>query len=348
MNINVTLLDETNTYLDNYACYRDEIEHFLAHGGTFLERQQQAINIIRSIMTTHGKEELLRHVAELARVEHGIRELEPWVRDHVVHALLSFVLGIYINEKFLRPVIGNPVDDFQWKLAGMFHDVGYPAQVAKDILKPFTAKINEIKKILGVRVPDVYFQVVPVGLENLTNDINSFDLIQERLHEWNLRINAREEFGRMIDSGDICHGMISSLAVLYVIDLMYQKNNPKRKYSDIYAVSSNINWNQIYFDRDIISACSAIYIHNLPSRCFCDAKIDRSTAPVAFLLKLSDCLQEWERPSLNNPTGFSAIQFDIKIDDDQLIFRADIPDDKKKKIKDEISSSLVAPDVQIC
>ena len=152
----------------------------------------------------------------------------------------------------------------------------------------------------------------------------------------------------MIASGDICHGMISSLAILYVIDLMYQKYNPKRKYSDIYGVRSNINWNQTYFERDVISACSAIYIHNLPNRCFADAKIDCSKAPVAFLLKLSDCLQEWERPSLTNPKGFSAAQFDIKIDNDQLIFHADISDDKKKKIKDEISSSLVAQDVQIC
>ena len=348
MNINTTLLKENNTYLYNYDCDRYEIEHFLTHRGTFLERQREAIHIIESIMTTHGKKELLRHITELARVEHGIRELEPWVRDHVVHALLSFILGIYLNEKFLRPLTGILANDFQWKLAGLFHDVGYPVQVAKDILRPFTAKMNEIKRILGVHSPDVYFKVVPVGFENLTNDLNSFDLIQESLNEWELRINAREEYNQMVDSGDICHGMISSLAILYIIDLMYQKYNPKRKYSDIYAVMSNINWNQTYFERDVVSACSAIYIHNLPNRCFADAKIDRSKAPVAFLLKLSDSLQEWERPSLINPKGFSATYFDIKIDNDQLIFHADISDDKKRKIKDEISSSLIAPDVQIC
>jgi len=348
MNINATLLRENNSYLYNYDCDRYEIKHFLTHRGTFLERQREAIHIIESIMTTHGKKELLRHIVELARVEHGIRELEPWVRDHVVHALLSFILGIYLNEKFLRPLIGILVNDFQWKLAGLFHDVGYPVQVAKDILRPFTAKINEIKKILDVHSPDVYFKVVPVGIENLTNYLNSFDLIQERLNEWELRINAREEYNQMVDSGDICHGMVSSLVILYVIDLMYQKYNPKRKYSDISAVMSNINWNQTYFERDVVSACSAIYIHNLPNRCFADAKIDRSKAPVAFLLKLSDYLQEWERPSLINPKGFSATYFDIKIDNDQLIFHADISDDKKRKIKDEISSSLVTPDVQIC
>lgn len=348
MDINSTLLKQTNTYLYDYGCNQKEIEHFLTHFRNFPERQQKAIDIIEGIMTIHGKKELLRHVAELARVEHGIRELQPWVRDHVVHALLSFILGIYLNEEFLKPSRGSYVDPFQWKLAGLFHDVGYPAQVAKDILKPFVAKINEIKRTLDVRSPDIYFKVVPVGLENLTNGLNSFDLIQERLDEWELRINAREEYNQMITSGDICHGMISSLAILYVIDLMYQKYNPKRKYSGPYAESSNINWDQTYFESDVVSACSAIYIHNLPNKCFADAKINCSKAPVAFLLKLSDCLQEWERPSLKNLNGFLATQFDIKIDNDQLIFYADIPACKKKKIKDEISSSLVAQDVQIC
>jgi hypothetical protein len=350
MNINATLLEENTIYLYKYNCdrYEKEIEHFLTHHENILERQQEAINIIKSIMTKHGKKELLCYIDELARVEHGIQELEPQVRDHVVYALLSFILGIYINEKFLKPLSGILVDDFQWKLAGLFHDVGYPAQVAKDILRPFTAKINEIKRNLGVHSPDVYFKVVPVGLENLTNDLNSFDLIQERLNEWEFRINAREEYDQMVGSGDICHGMVSSLAILYVIDLMYDKYNKKRKKTDIYAVKSNINWNQTYFEKDVVSACSAIYIHNLPNKCFTDAKIDRSKAPVAFLLKLSDCLQEWERPSLKNPKGFSAANFDIKIDKDQLIIHADISDDKKRKIKDEISSSLIAPDVQIC
>jgi len=349
MNINSLLLDEIGSHLYDYDCYSYEIEHFLTGGAPFLDRQTEAVDIIERIMTAHGKKELLRHVAELARVEHGIRELEPWVRDHVVHALLSFILGIYINEKFLRPKLPNPVNDFQWKLAGLLHDVGYPAEFAKDILKPFSAKINEIKRDLGVVAPDVHFKVVPVGLDRLTNGVNAFDLIQDRLDQWELQIDVRDEYNRMIHSGDICHGMISSLAVLYVIDLMYQKNNPKRKHKDIRALNRNISWNQTYFEKDVVASCSAIYLHNLPSRCFASAKIDRSKAPIAFLLKLSDCLQDWERPSLTDPHGLPATQFKIEVDHSgQLVFHADIPDSRKEKINYEILSALHAPDVQVC
>lgn len=351
MNINETLFSEIGCFLDDYDFYEDDvndIKDFLTSEKSFLEKQSNAIQIIEKIMTVHGKKELLRHVSELARVEHRIQELEPWVRDHVVHALLSFLLGIYLNEKFIKPSIVTCVDHFQWKLAGLFHDVGYPIQIAKDIIKPTISKINEIKRNLNVSVPDVQPKIYIDGIENLANRLNSFELIQKCLNRWKLKIHARKEYDLMIESGEICHGIMSSLIVLYVIALMYHKYNPAREYKDIYLQNSNINWNQTYFDRDVVSACSAIYIHNLSNRCFAEAKINRSKAPVAFLLKLSDCLQEWERPSLTNQTGFPASLFDIKIDKGQLIFYSNISEKKNNEIKEAIFSSLIVPDVQIC
>lgn len=107
-------------------------------------------------------------------------------------ALLSFILGIYLNEKFLC----KPADIFQWKLAGLLHDFGYPIQIARDILEPFTTKINEINRKLNVSISDVHFKIIPDGLENLTNGINSFDLIQKCLDEWGLHINAKEEYNK--------------------------------------------------------------------------------------------------------------------------------------------------------
>jgi hypothetical protein len=353
VNINMTILEEISSYLHYYDCHRNDMQCFLTYLGPFAGRQNKAIQIIEGIMTAHGKKKLLHYVAELARVEYGIRELEPCARDHVVHGLLSFILGIYLNEKFLKPMGAESVNTLQWELAGLFHDVGYPAQVAKDaILEPFTAKINQIARDLGVRDSDVYFKIVPVGLESLTRGVNSLDLIQDRLDDWGLRISAREEYDSMIDSGETCHGIISSLAVLRVIDCLYRKYNRRREYIDCYAPPSMdpgriISFNQKYFERDIVSACTAIYIHNLPNKCFVNTKIDRSKAPVAFLLKLSDCLQEWERPSFEDPTGLSATQFDIKIDDGELVIQADILDDRKKKIESNLSSTLIAPDIHI-
>ena len=346
-NINEILLRETRSGLSKYDCWQDEIEVFLRHRGKFLERQRKAIDIIEKVMTAHGKRDLLQYVSELARVEHGIRELQPWVRDHVVHALLSFILGIYINENFLEPIFHIRVNDFQWKIAGMFHDVGYPLEIANNVMQPFTSKINYIKRKIGVDRPDIISKIDPGELEILQNDVSSFDLIQKRLEDWGLQIDAKKEYERNMASGKIDHGIISSLSVLYVIDILYEKHNQERLFEDKFVPGTNIDFNQKYFEGDVVSACTAIYIHNLPVQSFSSSKIDRSKSPVIFLLKLSDCLQQWERPSKTNPTGYSATLFDIDIDNQEIIFASHIPDHRKQKIKDEIASCLVASDIRV-
>lgn len=344
MGINSTLYREAMPFLDEYHCPPGELAAFFMITWDFLTRQEQAIKVIERIMMAHGKEDLLRYVVELARIEHGIRELEPWVRDHVVHALLSFVLGICVNERMLRPA-GLAVDHFQWKLAGLFHDVGYPAQVAKDILRAFTDKINMIRRDFDVGARDIFFRIAPVGLEELTNEVCGLELIQQWLDRWGLVINAADEYGAMVESGNICHGMISSLAVLNVIDIMYQKHNPAREYRDIYY-PPGINWSQSYFENAVVPACSAIFVHNLPARCFAPARIDRTRAALPFLLRLSDCLQDWDRPSAEEPEGIPDDMFQIDLAPGRLVCIVNDPD-RRSKIADEIASSLVAMDIDI-
>lgn len=338
-----------NKIKDNFwECVYDfdlnNFEDFMLNACAFPERQQKSINLIENIMVLHGKQELLRHVVHLARIELGIREIEPRLRDHVVHALLSFALGITINEHLFRPS-GQEVNSFQWKLAGLFHDVGYPTQVAKNILVPFSNQINSIKRSLGVSRPDIFFQIVPQGLDILANEQNSLDMIQYWLNRWRLQIDARREYREMIDSGGICHGMISSLSVLYVIDLMYQRHNPDRVYQNLYE-PPGLNWNQQFFEDHVVPACAAIFVHNLPSRCFNNAKIDRRYAALPFLLRLSDCLQDWERPSAADPRGVSDEAFNIEFRPETIVFTV-ADSDRKRKIAEEISNTLVAPDIMV-
>lgn len=349
MSIHETLLNQTIDghwdLLYEYGCDRPEIEEFLLGRVAFLERQRRAISIVDGVLAAHGKERLLRYLAELARVEHGIRELEPWVRDHVVHAVLSFLLGAFINERFLSN--SHAVDRFQWKIAGLLHDVAYPVQIANDILGPFQDTINAITRDLGVAGDEVRFLVVPENLEKLTNGVSALSLIQDRLEDWNLSIDVNALYRQMIVLGEVCHGMISGLAVLLVIDRMYQKFNPAREYRDIYEVGSKINWHQACFEEDIVSACSAIFVHNLDASHFAGAKIDRESAPLAFLLKLSDSLQDWERPSLHDPDGIPATRYEIEVGDGWMLFRADVPSDRKERIRHAVASCMIADDIQI-
>lgn len=356
MSIQDTLLKNINfsEYIEDSAPLKDFLnlpltspEHNnvnIDYKDPFIEKQKKAKDLIKDIMTKHGKEMLYKPIAELARVEYDSRKLAPEHRDHVVHALNTFILGIYINQNFFG--IDNCVKPFQWKLASLFHDIGYPIEFAsRHLLRSFEKNINRITKSLGLENENLHFEVLPHGFEILKNGKNSFELINKRLEEWEIKIDAKKVYDDLNKSGDINHGIISSLTVLKVIDLIYDKYNPGRKKVNIYQ--GGFNCNQKLFEDDIISACSAIYIHDLPGKDGCDIQIYRSKAPIAFLLRLSDCLQEWERPSFENLNGFSPAEFDIEIKGGCLILHANIPHERKIKIKNDINKSLICSDVEI-
>ena len=350
MNINERLLELTGNlnpslhdYLSEYSCHRKDIKDFLLTKRAFLDRQSKAKEIINKVITHHGKAHLLEHVTDLAKIEHGIQELAPCLRDHVVHAVLGFILGIYLNESWMS----EKASRFQWKLSGLLHDVAYPAEIAHDILDSMPKTLNGIAADLGFSARRVRGVTQIEGLENLHHGFNSLDLIQDRINEWGLRFGVRDEYERMLREGRPCHGMYSSLSLLWVLDMMYEKNNPDRLHEDIPAEQPYLSWNQRYFEQDIVSACTAIFLHNLPVHCFRAAKIDRKRAPLAFLLKLTDSLQEWERPSKQNPDGWMATNFDINDNSDILTMMAKIPEDRKEKIRAEIRDILIAPDILV-
>lgn len=315
-------------------------------GKTSYWRRKRAMDFIKSVMSGHGKEDLLPTVAELARVEQRIKELAPWARDHVVHAVLCYVLGTTISNNYFSQNGRIEVDTFQWKLASLFHDVGYPVQLAKKVWHPFADKINHIGEQAGATFDKVVFQLVPQNLDKLLNNQNSLNLIQTRLNDWQLQIDVVAEYNNKISTGEVCHGMVSALAVLKCVDFFYQQYNHRREHYDIFT-SGTINWNQNYFENDVVSACSAIFIHNLPSASFDTAKIDRRVAPLAFLLKLSDSLQEWQRPSMKEPTGQPAENFDLVIDHGRMVLRANISDERIEEINADIQGALVAPDIGV-
>jgi hypothetical protein len=193
--------------------------------------------------------------------------------------------------------------------------------------------------------PDIpRFHVLPEGLEMLSNNVKGLTLISECCAKWGLNIDIADEYQQMIGSGYSSHAIVGALSLLNVIDSMYQFNNPKRLYSR--CEKGGTDWNQRYFDEDVVPACATIFLHNLHPRCFSNTKIVIQKAPLAFLLKLCDCLQEWERPSQENPTGLEAKQFDINIEHGIIIFTTPSAE-LKEKIKNDINAVLDVPFVEV-
>ena len=90
------------------------------HITTFEERQNKSVDIIRQILDYHGKANIVNFLGRLASIEPRIQQVQPWVRDHVVHAINTFILGIYILEKVVFPLFNSARSSytFMWKLCG--------------------------------------------------------------------------------------------------------------------------------------------------------------------------------------------------------------------------------------
>jgi len=339
MNINWWIQDRIKNKLPNYRCSISDAVTFLSESGSFQNKQDAAGILIESIMENHGKGNLLALIAELAKVESGIQELQPWQRDHVVHAVLTYFLGILLNEYYLD----KKVSPFQWEISGLFHDVGYPIPIGEKIVYSYTNTLNKIAKKITSDPPTIRPRMFIEGIDELSNDVNSFDVIQNCLCKWKMNIDAISCYQDTISHGTHCHGIVSCLSILWLVDLMYQENNPNRKWRK--TVVNGVDYNQKYFVEDIIPSCAAIFIHNLPAKYFVDNKINQKMG-LPFLLILADILQEWERPSQNNEKGYSANKFEF-LNLHPLKLKADIPCERKNKMLDEISGKLEISEINI-
>jgi hypothetical protein len=303
-------------------------------GKMYEKRQTDAIKLIKMMLSKNDKESLTPHIVRLSEIEKSIKELEPWSRDHVVHALNTFLLGIYISKEFLTPRFARDINSFPWKICGLLHDIGYPLQIgAQSLINPFFKTINDLKHEAGSNRPDISVNMNFANLTTLCNNQNSFRLIQACITDWGLQIDAHDEFQRMIAGNKICHGIMSALTVLYVIDFLYDLYNPER-INGYFPGPNNSTFDQYFFDYEVVPACAAIYIHNLPARCFNVQKIDPIQAPLAYLLKLSDTLQEWERPFKDNLWGLNAKHFKVNVENGCLNFFTDLIESKDRILRD--------------
>lgn len=277
----------------------------------FEKRQKKSLKLIKEILNIHGKEDIVKFLGKLASIEPLIQELQPWVRDHVVHAINTFLVGVYILEKVNFPSFRGARFDypFMWKLCGPTHDLGYPVEIAHNLKKAFVDEMNSILDDINSPSPKLEPETYPQNLEKLCKNWDSNKIIQKRLTEWALGIDIEDYYDWLKKKNITDHGVISALSQLKVIEAMYYKINPKRKNDDINR--NNLNFNQKNFDLDIVSASAALFVHNIDLNYFgFSNKINFELSPLAFLLFLCDTFQEWDRYSENRPV-YSGKDFDL-------------------------------------
>ncbi len=309
----------------------------------FKRRQKKSLVLIKKILTTHGKENIVKSLGTLVSLEPKIQELQPWVRDHVVHAINTFLVGVYILEKVNFPCFRGTRFDypFMWKLSGPTHDLGYPIEIAHNLNKAYSDEMNSFLDDIDSPSPKLEPVTYLGGLEKLCEGWSANEIIQKRLTEWALGIDIEDYYNWLKKENKIDHGVISALSQLKVIEAMYFKINPKRKNGRI--ISEGFNFNQKNFNSSIVSASAALFIHNIdPGYLRFSNKINFTISPLAFLLFLCDTFQEWDRYSEKRPV-YSGENFDLICNNNEisLIVPVEIEDKIITALSHRLSGLLV-------
>jgi len=205
-------------------------------------------------------------------------------RDHFVHQFEVFLLGWSIlNHHFtLSNMTIELKEKFRWWLiASLSHDIGYPVSSVITIMEKLSALYDnentfEISKVLGdacdllkekkthsplVNVSQNACLIVENAIDSIIQDTESTKKLSKKLHQ------------------EYDHGYISSLLM---IDNLFTEDQ-QGTIEDPY-----VRW-----------ATQAIALHNLSHDRYFEIinKISINENPFAYVLFITDCLQEWERPN---------------------------------------------------
>lgn len=316
-------LFEWNKTIEYDLCYLGQLGNFLALNPSNWEaRQDAALSLAKLILYPHMKQDLPDLGIKLSQLERNLHELSPYQRDHVCHAVLTFLLGHWIISKLnLYRYRGM---FFQWKLSSLLHDVGYSVEIINrldnQIFSYFERNLLN-KERYNYTPPqrcDRLREYSMMYSGNNRHDLNMFDLFSERFSDWGLDLDANSIFndmcnGKKIDTSGLRtdHGIISSIFVVKSIDYLYEINNPKQ------LIDPYCPWNYENIQNDIINVGASIFIHNLNRD---DLVWDFNNMPLATLLKICDELQDWGRPMDSNPNGNSPSDYDINYVHDNIVF----------------------------
>lgn len=263
----------------------------------------------------------IKHLLQLlSDHEYHSGELLIKHRDHYSHSVYVFALGlaIFSNDKSYREnfckFYGLSIEDAYtaflkyWGLTALFHDIGYPFQLAHEQIKSYGREIwgdnksnlyvsfGNLKEFLALSPEDT------AKFDDIFKDAGSVESINDVLA---LGVNIRmgydiqsmkdKLFSRVISQPDFMdHGYFG--AVLLIKQFLQQ---PDFKWS--------VN---------VLDVLSAILLHNNFNKYDADGRhpVLPGEHPLAYLLILCDELQNWDRLPYGKQSKKDPLAWDVKLD----------------------------------
>ena len=343
-------LDNENSY-NAYEIYRT---FFMIYQITSENKSEASKN--KKISIVNEPNTLLDLVKIMKKYEENTGELIEKQRDHFIHSVNVFLLGLAIYSqnkgfrfKFRQYVLNSPYEKYyridgefsheeflyRWGIAALFHDIGYPVEIIGKQLKKF---INDgIKSISSSYGADTAIDF---------KDFNEFNTIIKKdpyFADKYTEIYPQAKFLNLFKPTDIMAHKIStdfdSVDINQVakhldsfVDIMGENGFIDHGFFSSIIVLNSYAYliqkyakNNDFFFYPIVDSATAILLHNyyrnvLQKKPFGLKALHPSQSPLAFLLILCDELQEWNRRpfGIKDKERSHVNELNLRIDDNGM------------------------------
>jgi hypothetical protein len=299
---------------------------------------------------------LLKLVEIMKKYEESTGDLLEKQRDHFVHSVNVFLLGIAIyaqnknyQKYFKQYVLRSPYKKYyriegeltheeflyRWGVASLFHDIGYPVEIIGKQLKQFlNDSIKSISSAYGAQTAIDFkdfneFNTIVKMKTSFADDYNEqypqskfFNMFKPTdimAHKIALDFDS-------VDINDVAKHMDSFVDIMgesgFIDHGFFSSILVLNSYG--YLIQEYSKSNDFFF-YPIVDSATAILLHNyyknvLQKDPFNLKELNPSKSPLAYLLILCDELQEWNRQPLGimDRQKGNVNEFELKVDDVSL------------------------------
>lgn len=252
--------------------------------------------------------------------EYHSGELLSKHRDHYSHSVYVFALGlaIYANDYTYRTAFLNfyslPDNNcshvhflYLWGMAALFHDIGYPFQLAYEQVKNYT------EELWGKGAPPYvsfgnYYEMIALSKEHSAHITNA--LKTDRQFS---TLNDLFAYGLNVRMGYDEIEMRERLATRILKQPDFMDHG---YFSAIILAKQLLARSGIGLTEDRLDVLTAILLHNSLSQHEFKNKypVSPEVHPMAYLLMLCDELQNWDRQAYGKESKLDPIAWDIELD----------------------------------
>lgn len=264
--------------------------------------------------------------------EYHSGELLTKHRDHYAHSVYVFALGlaIFANNETYRKKYGKEYSEFMryWGLTALFHDIGYPFQLAHEQIKAYCEELwggNESNMFVSFGNVDNFISLSENSRERLSQ---AFELPQDTqnindLLAYGVELRLKEGYER------------KKLSALLKQRVVQQPRFMDHGYfSAVLLLKQLLSTESFEWNVEALDVLTAILLHNNLNKydILNGRPITLDEHPLSFMLILCDELQNWDRFAYGKKSKRDPIAYEIELEVSNETISANYIFDKKTTI----------------